>query len=92
VSGDLDALPGLPLTQHQRRILDLVADGHTDEAIGQRLYMTVNTVKTQLRRIRTKLGARNRAHAVHLGHAANLLTRGAPAVRRAVPARRAGTA
>ena len=44
-------------------MVDLVADGLTNSEIGDRLYLSSETVKTHLRRAFTKLGCRNRAHA-----------------------------
>lgn len=52
------------LTDHERRLLRHVAAGGTNNAIARRLHLTPNTVKTHLRRIFDKVGARNRAHAV----------------------------
>jgi len=47
-----------------RRIIALVADGHTNRAIARQLKLTEDGVKTRLRRLSARLGTRNRAHAV----------------------------
>ena len=45
-------------------ILALVAEGLTNKKIGERLFISEETVKTHLIHIRYRLGAKNRAHAV----------------------------
>jgi DNA-binding NarL/FixJ family response regulator len=51
---------------HERacRILQLAADGHTDEEIGQRLHYATDSVKWWLKEIYRDMPARNRTHAV----------------------------
>lgn len=53
--------------------LRLAADGHTDAATAELLGQTEDTVKSHLSRLYRRLGARNRAHAVHLAHRAGYL-------------------
>jgi len=63
------ALRGL-LTAREREVLALVADGLTDAAIAQRLYLTRRTVETHLGHVFAKLGVpagssqNRRVHAV----------------------------
>jgi DNA-binding CsgD family transcriptional regulator len=63
------ALRGV-LTPREREVLGLVAEGLTDRAIAQRLYVTRRTVETHLGHIFTKLGVpdgssqNRRVHAV----------------------------
>lgn len=57
----------------EMQILYLVALGYTNGAIGGVLYLSADTVKTHLRRLFVKLGARDRAHAVNLAHRQRLL-------------------
>jgi len=52
------------LTERQREILVLVAQGQTNKEIAQRLWLGENTVKTHQARIKAELGARDCAHAV----------------------------
>lgn len=52
----------------EMQILYLAALGYTNGAIGRVLYLSEDTVKTHLRRLFTKLGARDRAHAVSIAH------------------------
>jgi two-component system, NarL family, response regulator LiaR len=60
--------PGLgsDLTEREREVLALLADGLTNLEIGRRLTVSVSTVKYHLRGIYSKLGAANRAEAVAL--------------------------
>jgi predicted ATPase/class 3 adenylate cyclase/DNA-binding CsgD family transcriptional regulator len=53
-----------PLSQRERDIVALVAGGATDAQIAQRLFLSVNTVRSHLERIRDKTGARRRAELV----------------------------
>lgn len=56
---------GRSLTRRQREVLELLAAGLTAKEIARRLYVTEQTVKTILRAVYRKLGARNAAAAVH---------------------------
>jgi DNA-binding CsgD family transcriptional regulator len=61
------------ITQAEYAVLKLVADGHTNAAIAQQLDTTVPGVRGRLAHIKHKLRARNRAHAVHIGHKIGVL-------------------
>lgn len=66
---DTSSLKGL-LTPREREVLALVAEGLTDGAIAQRLYLTRRTVETHLGHVFSKLGVpsgsnqNRRVHAV----------------------------
>jgi DNA-binding NarL/FixJ family response regulator len=63
VSGDLaDRLPAL--TQREREVLRLLADGLANEEIGKRLHISAETVRTHVRKAMTKLEANTRTQAV----------------------------
>lgn len=49
------------VTKRQRQILELVADGETDQDIADQLGISLNTVHSHLDRIRDATGARRRA-------------------------------
>lgn len=49
------------LTPTERDVVGLVAQGHTNAEIGQRLFMSVNTVKKHLSRVYTKVDVGGRA-------------------------------
>jgi len=68
----------LPPTAREVEVLVLVADGLTNEAIAARLTITVETVKSHLRNLTAKLGARNRAHLVARGFLAGHIRAGLP--------------
>ncbi len=50
-----------PLSAREREIMALLAGGASNAKIAETLYVTPNTVRTHLDRIRDKTGARNRA-------------------------------
>jgi predicted ATPase/class 3 adenylate cyclase/DNA-binding CsgD family transcriptional regulator len=52
------------LSQREREIVALLAGGATDAQIAERLFVSVNTVRSHLDRIRDKTGARRRAELV----------------------------
>jgi DNA-binding NarL/FixJ family response regulator len=61
------AWPNLPatsdLTEREAEILALLSAGLTNSQIGDRLYVSTNTVKTYLKRVYRKLQVTNRAQA-----------------------------
>jgi DNA-binding CsgD family transcriptional regulator len=52
------------LTPREREIMHLMAEGLTGDAIGDRLVLSVETVRTHVRNAIRKLQARNRVHAI----------------------------
>jgi DNA-binding CsgD family transcriptional regulator len=48
------------LTEAERRVAYLIADGHTDRSAAKALGISVNTVGTHIRSVYTKLGVRSR--------------------------------
>jgi DNA-binding NarL/FixJ family response regulator len=61
-SRDLMAL----LSAREREVLELLAQGHTNEEVASRLYLSPRTVQTHVRNLMRKLGARSRIHALAL--------------------------
>jgi DNA-binding CsgD family transcriptional regulator len=55
---------GAELTGREREVLELVAQGLSGSEIGRALFIADDTVKTHVKHVMTKLGARSRAHAV----------------------------
>src|SRR5207249_6224898 len=55
------------VSSRERDVLELVAAGLTDAQIGTELSISEFTVKTHVKRLLMKLGAKNRAHAVAVG-------------------------
>jgi DNA-binding NarL/FixJ family response regulator len=52
------------LTGREIEVLKSIAEGHTSREIGERLYISENTVKNHVRNILDKLGLRSRNEAV----------------------------
>jgi DNA-binding NarL/FixJ family response regulator len=52
------------LTQREREILRLLADGYSNEEIGRRLFISAETVRTYVRKAMKKLEADTRTEAV----------------------------
>jgi DNA-binding NarL/FixJ family response regulator len=52
------------LTQREREVLQLLAQGMTQKLIANELYISTKTVATHIQRILTKLGVHSRAEAV----------------------------
>jgi LuxR family maltose regulon positive regulatory protein len=53
-----------PLSERELEVLRLLAEGLTNKAIGEHLYLALNTVKVHTRNIYGKLGVNNRTQAV----------------------------
>lgn len=61
-----------PLTAREREVLQLIVDGYGNYMIAERLYITVGTVKTHVRKILQKLYVSDRTQAAILGLRAGL--------------------
>jgi LuxR family maltose regulon positive regulatory protein len=53
-----------PLSERETEVLQLIAEGLTNQEIATKLYISLNTVKVHTRNIYGKLGAHHRAGAV----------------------------
>jgi DNA-binding CsgD family transcriptional regulator/pimeloyl-ACP methyl ester carboxylesterase len=62
-----------PLSERELEVLSLLADGLSNQEIGNKLFITVGTVKTHVNAILGKLEAHNRTHAVARARDLNLL-------------------
>jgi DNA-binding NarL/FixJ family response regulator len=72
----LPARPQIPEqepTAREIEVLQLVCDGLVNREIGERLFLSEETVKSHVRHILAKLQARSRAHAVAVGFRRGLI-------------------
>jgi DNA-binding CsgD family transcriptional regulator len=54
------------LSKRERQVLALIAQGRTDREIGEKLFISPNTVRSHLDRVREKTGLRKRAELTRL--------------------------
>ncbi len=66
------------LTEREREVLALVAEGLSNDDIAQRLYVSPQTVKTHVNRTMAKLAAHDRAQLVVIAYQAGLVKPGTP--------------
>jgi DNA-binding NarL/FixJ family response regulator len=64
------------LTDREREVMALVAEGLSNDEIAARLFLSPLTAKTHVSRIMTKLNARDRAQLVVLAYETGLVTPG----------------
>jgi two-component system NarL family response regulator len=55
------------ITNRQRQILQLLADGESTTVAARQLGLSEETIKTHMKNIFARLGAKNRSHAVAIG-------------------------
>ena len=67
------------LTEREREVLGLVAEGLSNDEIAGRLYLSPLTTKTHVSRIMTKLDARDRAQLVVIAYESGLVVPGSAA-------------
>lgn len=61
---DATALDRLGISKREHEVLELMAQGHSNQEIADRLYVSVNTVKTHLANLFLKLEVSRRTQAV----------------------------
>jgi DNA-binding NarL/FixJ family response regulator len=66
------------LTDREAEVLTLVARGLSNDEIAERLTLSIETVKTHVKHVYTKLGTRDRAQAVIAAYESGLVSPGAP--------------
>jgi DNA-binding NarL/FixJ family response regulator len=60
-------------TMREVEVLQLISEGLVNREIGQRLFLSEETVKSHVRHLLAKLQARSRAHAVAVGFRRGLI-------------------
>lgn len=68
--------PLADLTEREREVMTLVAEGLTNAEIGERLFMSPATARTHVSRILVKLNARDRTQLVVLAYESGLVRPG----------------
>ena len=62
------------LTSREQDVLALLAQGYGNQAIAEKLFVSVTTVKTHLRNINLKLGAHSRTEAISLARKLSIIS------------------
>ncbi|MEX0667397.1 MAG: response regulator transcription factor [Acidimicrobiia bacterium] len=62
------------LTEREHEVLLLIARGLSNQELAEQLFIADNTVKTHVKRIFTKLGARDRAQAIVIAYESGLVS------------------
>ena len=62
-----------PLSEREIEVLQLISQGLSNREVGDRLYLTLNTVKAHSRTIYSKLGVNNRTQAVSKARALGII-------------------
>ncbi|CAM5390346.1 response regulator transcription factor [Streptomyces tanashiensis] len=71
-----EALPRAALTGREEEVLRLMATGLSNPEIAESLTVSLETVKTHVGNVLTKLGAQNRTHAVVIAYESGLVVAG----------------
>lgn len=72
----LDAGRLAELTEREREVLAEVGRGHSNQEIGERLFISPATARTHISRLLSKLGARDRAQLVVMAYETGLVVPG----------------
>ncbi len=67
------AMDYLGISERELEVLELVAEGLSNQQIADQLYVSVNTVKTHLSRLYEKLEVQRRTQAVEKARSLNLI-------------------
>jgi len=76
-----DESSSLSFTERERDVLRMISEGLTDKIIAERLFISANTVRSYLERIREKTGLHRRSELTRLAIELGLDDQGDPAVR-----------
>ena len=70
---DADEEPLAALTDREREVLALVAEGWTNKRVGEHLFISPKTVSVHMSNAMRKLGVDSRAEAAAVAHRAGLV-------------------
>ncbi|WP_041341600.1 response regulator transcription factor [Runella slithyformis] len=62
---DADKVKALGITQREQEVLELITQGLSNQEIADRLFVSLNTVKTHSARLFEKLDVNSRTKAIH---------------------------
>ena len=71
---DFDAVNGSDLSKRELEVLREIAMGYTNKEIGEKLFVSENTVKTHLNNIYMKLEVNRRTQAISRARELNIIT------------------
>jgi DNA-binding NarL/FixJ family response regulator len=57
-------LKDLDLTKREQKVLELIADGYSNDRIAETMYISKNTVKSHIKNIYMKLDVKNRIQVI----------------------------
>lgn len=66
--GGVEHVDSVRLTAREREVIDLIAEGMSNKAIGKTLHISIHTVKSHLRNIMEKLTLRSRLQIARYAH------------------------
>lgn len=69
----VDAYLAAPLTPQELKVLHLLAEGYSNQAMADKLQISLSTARTHMRSIHSKLGVESRLQAVSAGRAFGLI-------------------
>jgi len=73
VSGDAHGSLAEPLTRKEIKVLELLAQGYSNSALAEKLFVSESTVRTHLRNINIKLKASNRTQSIVIARKLQLI-------------------
>jgi len=65
-AGDVDAISKLGISKRELEVLQLMASGLSNQEIADKLFVSLNTIKTHTTNIFVKLDVKRRTQAVHI--------------------------
>ena len=70
---DTSRVAQLELSKRELEILNLLAEGHSNQEIGAKLFISISTVKTHIQNLFEKLDVKRRIQAIEKARSLNLI-------------------